>query len=226
MFAVTVTTARVGHVQQYGTMSPAAVVQASFARGVAQGSTRVIYTVEFRTTGAMLDPNCTATGTDVLTGQLVAVEPSVRDGDNEFVGTLMRHTSITTCGARMSPAGIGVVCSINYAGSGPADVKFTLYEGQRGGYLEYTSDRAKYAAIWPPLPVGPVHSSVTGTCDPKELTQLQSDYDKGQTAGSPNGQELEVPGFPPLSPRPRFPFAFPAAPPRTIWTLTVIDRQP
>ena len=30
--------------------------------------TKVTYTVEFRTTGAMLDATCTATGTDVLSG--------------------------------------------------------------------------------------------------------------------------------------------------------------
>ena len=41
-----------------------------------------------------------------------------------------------------------------------------------------------------------------------------------------NGQPLEVPGFPPLSPRPSFPFAFPPTPPTSIWTLTVLDRQP
>lgn len=66
---------------------------------------------------------------------------------------------------------------------------FTLHEGQRGGYLEYIENRAAWAALLPPRPAGPVDSVVTGTCDPAELAQLQSDYDSGQTAGSPNGQQ-------------------------------------
>ena len=193
----------------------------------AQGNrTKVTYTVEFRTTGALLDANCTATGTDVLTGTLVGFEPPLPGEDNEYVGTLTRTTRITTCGTRRNAAGIDANCSINYVGNGFADVMFTLQEGKRGGYLEYIPSRETWAALLPPRPVGPVNSAVTGTCDPAELAQLQADYDKGQTAGSPNGQPLEVSGFPPLSPRPSFPIAFPPTPPRSIWTLTVLDRRP
>jgi hypothetical protein len=189
----------------------------------AQGNrTRVTYTVEFRTTGALLDQTCTATGTDVLVGTLAGLEPPLPDEDNEYVGTLMRTTRITTCGTRRNTAGVDVACSINYIGTGDADVKFTLYEGQRGGYLEYEADTAAYAAVWPPRPAGPASSVVTGTCDPAELAQLQRDYDQGQTAGSPNGQPLEVPGLPPNS----FPFVFRPKPPQSIWTLTVTGRRP
>ena len=39
-------------------------------------------------------------------------------------------------------------------------------------------------------------------------------------------QPLEVPEFPPLSPRPTFPIMFPPNPPVSVWTLTVTDRQP
>jgi hypothetical protein len=206
-----------------------AVAMASFTprTAAAQGNrTKVTYTVEFRTTGALLDPNCTSTGTDVLTGQLVGFEPPAANDDNEYVGTLIRSTRITTCGTRRNAAGIDNVCSINYVGDGLADVVFTLYEGGRGGYLQYVPNRAAYAAMWPPRPVGPGQSIVTGTCDPAELAQLQSDYDQGQTAASPNGQPLEVPGFPPLSQRPTFPLTFPPAPPKSVWTLTVTARQP
>lgn len=210
-------------------LSLAAIAMASFTPGTAaaQGDrTKVTYTVEFRTSGELLDPNCTATGTDVLTGTMVGFEPALPDDDNEYVGTLTRTTRITTCGTRRNAAGVDAVCSITYVGNGFADVMFTLYEGQRGGYLEYIPNRAEWAELLPPRPAGPVNSVVTGTCDPAELAQLQSDYDKGQTAGSPNGQPLEVSGFPPLSPRPSFPFAFPSAPPNSIWTLTVLDRRP
>lgn len=190
------------------------------------GRTRVTYTVEFRTTGALLDANCAASGTDVLSGTLVGMEPPLPNEDNVYVGTLSRSTRITTCGTRRTPAGTDVVCSINYVGNDLADVTFTLYEGQRGGYLQYISNRADWSALLPPRPAGPTNSVVTGTCDPVELAQLQRDYPTGDTAGSPNGQPLEVPGFPPLTPRPSFPFAFPATPPRSVWTLTVTDRRP
>lgn len=194
---------------------------------VAQGNrTKVTYTVEFRTTGALLDQNCTASGTDVLTGTLVGFEPPQSGEDNEYVGTLTRTTSITTCGVRRTPSGDDVACTITYVGNGFADLKFTLYEGQRGGYLEYLPNRAAWAALLPPPSAGPVSSLVTGTCDPTELAQLQRDYPKGQTAGSPNGQPLEVPGFPLLNQRPTFPLVFPSKPPESIWTLKVLDRRP
>ena len=210
-------------------LSLTAVAAASCTPGTAaaQGTrTKVTYTVEFRTTGALLDANCTATGTDVLTGTLVGFEPAPENDDNDYVGTLTRTTRITTCGTRRNAAGEDEVCSITYVGDGFADVIFTLSEGQRGGYLQYITDRAAWARLLPPRPSGPVNSVVTGTCDPAELAQLQNEYDEGETAGSPNGQPLEVPGFPPLSPRPSFPFAFPPTPPTSIWTLTVLDRQP
>jgi len=210
-------------------LSLAAVVATSFTprTAVAQGNrTKVTYTVEFSTTGALLDQNCTAAGTDVLTGTLVGFEPPLPGEDNEYVGTLTRSTRITTCGTWRNPAGDDVVCSLNYVGNGSADVMFTLYEGQRGGYLQYIPDRTAWAALLPPRTAGRGNSAVTGTCDPAERAQLQSDYDEGQTAGSPNGQPLEVLGFPPLSPRPSFPIPFPPRPPQSIWTLKVLDRQP
>lgn len=194
---------------------------------LAQGNrTKVTYTVEFRAVGSPLDVNCEVTGTDVLTGTIVGYEPPVEYEDNEYVGTLTRTTRLTTCGTRRDAAGIDHVCSINYVGDGFADVLLTVYEGERGAYLEYISDRAAYGPLLPPRPAGSMNSSVTGTCDPAELAQLQNEYAEGQTAQSPNGQPLEVLGFPPLSPRPSFPLVFPADPPNSVWTLTVLDRQP
>jgi len=210
-------------------LSLAALATALFTprTAAAQGNrTKVTYTVEFRTTGALLDQNCTSTGTDVLSGTMVGFEPPLPTEDNEYVGTLTRTTRITTCGIRRNAAGEDFVCSISYVGNGFADVVFTLYEGQRGGYLQYISNRAAWAALLPPPPIGPVNSVVTGTCEPAELAQLQTDYGQGQTAGSPNGQPLEVPGFPPLSPRPSFPITFSPTPPKSIWTLTVLGRRP
>ena len=192
----------------------------------AQGNrTKVTYTVEFKLT-VVNDPNCPSAGTDILTGKLVGFEPPDSTEDNEFVGTLTRTTRMTTCGVRRDAAGLDHHCSINYVGDGFADVIFTVYEGERGGYLQYLTDTTGWGSLLPPRPSGPVRSQVTGTCEPAELAQLENEYDQGQTAGSPSGQPLEVPGFPPLSPRPTFPIVFPPKPPVSVWTLTVTDRQP
>jgi hypothetical protein len=185
------------------------------------GRTRVEYDVEFSTLGTLLDRNCTAAGDDVLVGTLVGYEPALPDDPNEYVGTLTRFTNITICGTRRSTSGTDVVCSINIKGKGLADVELRIEAGQREGYLQYV-DRSDWRGTWPPRPSATHSSTVTGTCDPAELAQLQSDYDEGQTAGSPNGQPIEVPSLPP----PRYPFTFAHNHPRSIWTLKVLRRRP
>ena len=184
------------------------------------GRTRVEYDVEFSTLGSLLDRNCTATGTDVLIGTLVGYEPAGRNDANEYIGTLTRFTDISICGTRRSPAGEDVVCSINIKGQGLADVELRLEAGQREGYLQYV-DRASRRA-WPPRPSATPRSTVTGTCDPAELAQLQTEYADGSTAGSPSGQPIEVASLPPKS----YPFTFAPRPPQSIWTLTVLRRRP
>jgi hypothetical protein len=164
----------------------------------AQGAPRrVTYEVEFSTRGSLLDPNCAAAGTDVLTGMLVGMEPVDSTEDNVFVGTLYRDTSITTCGVRRNSAGEDVNCNMNFAGRGPADVKLTVYAQGRGGYLQYVTDRGLRWHSAPQMPFGPAGGTVNGTCDPAEMAHLQSTYHEGETAGSPNGQQLEVTRFPP-----------------------------
>ena len=54
--------------------------------------TRVSYDVELSTVGSLLDRNCSATGTDILAGTLVGMEPALPADDNEYVGTLTRST--------------------------------------------------------------------------------------------------------------------------------------
>jgi hypothetical protein len=184
--------------------------------------TKVTYTVEFSTDGSLDKTFCVGSGTDVLSGTLVGYEPPLPTEDNEYVGTLRRTTRMTSCDMRRTAAGTDVACTINYIGSGLADVKFTLYAQERGGYLEYVPDRAEFAGLWPPRPGGQSTSVVTGNCDPAEQAQLQSEYDEGQTAGSPNGQPLEVRALWPGS----LPMSFSANPPLSIWTMRVIDRRP
>jgi len=185
------------------------------------GRTRVEYDVEFSTLGTLLDRTCSAAGDDVLVGTLVGYEPALPNDPNEYIGTLTRFTSITICGTRRTTSGTDVVCNINIKGQGLADVELRIEAGQREGYLQYV-DRADWSGTWPPRPSATRSSTVTGTCDPAEMAQLQSEYDEGQTAGSPNGQPVEVPSLPP----PYYPFTFAHNNPRSIWTLKVLRRRP
>ncbi len=186
------------------------------------GQTRVSYDVELSTIGSLLDPNCAATGTDVLTGILVGMEPALPHEDNEYVGTLTRTTRISICGVRRNAGGTDVVCNISITGNGFADVVLSVYGDGRGGWLQYVTNRAQWANLLPPPPVGPANSVVNGTCDPAEMAQMQTDYPGGQTAGSPSGQPIEVPGLPTSG----FPVTFPSKPPQSIWTLKVLARRP
>ena len=183
--------------------------------------TRVEYDVEFSVPGSLLDRNCTAGGTDVLTGTLVGYEPAAANDPNEYVGTLTRFTNITTCGSRRNSAGEDVVCSINISGQGLADVELRIEAGQRDGYLKYV-DRADWRGTWPSRPSATSRSAVTGTCEPAELAQLQTEYPDGSTAGSPDGQPIEVAALPPRS----YPATFAPNPPQSIWTLKVLRRRP
>jgi hypothetical protein len=182
---------------------------------------RVSYDVEFSVQGSLLDPNCTATGTDLLSGTLVGLEPVPSHEPAFYVGTLTRTTRITLCGSRRTPQDEEVVCTMEITGRGFADVVFKVEADSAGAWLQYVEDRAEYANILPPPPTGPVTSTVTGTCDPEEMAELQADYDGGQTAGSPNGQPIELPRLP----RSGYPLTFPPRPPVSIWTLKVLARR-
>lgn len=188
----------------------------------AQGaSVRVEYDVEFSVPGSLLDRNCTAIGTDILVGTLVGFEPAPPDEPNEYFGTLTRFTNISHCGERITPAGVGVACNVNIQGQGLVDVELTIEPGNRDGWLKYVN-RAAYGLRWPSRPSATYRSAVTGTCDPAEMADMQRVYAGGSTAGSPDGQPIEVPALPPSS----YPAIFSPNPPRSIWTLKVERRRP
>lgn len=192
------------------------------AAAAQRAQTRVSYDVELSTTGPLLDHHCAATGTDVLVGTLVGLEPAEEHDDNEYVGTLTRTTRITICGTRRTRGDPpDVHCSMSITGNGFADVVLTIYAQGRGGWLQYLADRAPWGSFLPPAPVGPVNSVVNGTCDPAEMAEMQTQYGEGQTAGSPSGQRIELDSLPT-----RFPATFPAKSPVSIWTLKVLGRRP
>lgn len=204
-------------------LATAACLCLSPPAAVAQGGrVRVEYDVEFSTRGPLLDSNCPATGTDVLTGTLVGFEPALPDEPNEYVGKLMRSTRISVCGSRTNAAGVDVVCSINIAGGGFPVVILTVESGQQGAWLKYLTNPGRWTVLLRPPPAGQAYSTVTGTCDPAELAHLQASYDNGDTAGSPSGQPIELPGLPP----PGIPATFAANHPESIWTLKVLARRP
>jgi hypothetical protein len=202
-----------------------AVVPASAAGQASGGKIQVSYDVVF--SASLTDPTCGGTGTDVLAGTLVGFEPAALHDDNEYVGTLTRTTRAVTCGVKRKANGEDDNCNFDIAGNGFADVVFKVNGDQRGGWLQYITNRQTWAKLLPPPAVGPQNSTVTGTCDPAEMSQMQTDYPNGQTAASPNGQPIEVTGLPPSTrPTPSAPVTYPAKPPTSIWTLKILARRP
>lgn len=181
-----------------------------------RGRTRVEYDVELSTVGTLLvsGPCPSVGGTDKLTGTLWGFEPAPPDEDNTYYGTLVRDTDVNVCDVRTLPPGDRhVVCSMNIKGfASQVPVELTVHEGGRGAYLQ-AADTSVLVVV----------SSVTGTCDPAEMAQLQRDYGNMSTAGSPDGQPIELPGLPPSGP---YPHTFGANPPESIWTLKVLARRP
>ncbi len=136
------------------------------------------YAVELWTHGPFSEAGCSS-GVDRLVGQLRGNEPTRTSQDVVYRGTLRRTTGVNFCHHRRLPNGDEVPCGISIAGSGSFDVELTVYaEQRRGGTLHVR--RATVDS-----------SRVTGTCDPLEMAHLQSTYDTGDTAGSPNGQPIE-----------------------------------
>jgi hypothetical protein len=191
------------------------------ADATGQARRKVSYEVEFSVLGAQLDKNCAALGTDKLVGTITGMEPATDDEPNVYVGMLTRTTNITTCGERMI-AGVGKVCNINISGSGTVDVMLTIEADERGAWLKYLEDRTEWARLLPPRLLGPSQSNVTGTCEGGEMGEIQSAYDGGSTAGSPNGQPIEITSFPPAT----FPVTYQPRPPESMWTLKVLRRLP
>ena len=189
--------------------------------------TIVEYDVEFSTQGSLLDLTCSATGTDVLRGTLVGYEPVPRNETKAYVGTLLRSTGISICGSRRNAtSGTDVVCSMSITGDGAVEVILEIQGGQAEGYLKYLDNRAQWARLLAmrSRPAGPLRPpSVTGTCDPQEMADMQNEYAEGSTGGSPSGQPIDITVFPP----PSYPHTFaPIDTRRTIWTLKVLARRP
>lgn len=183
------------------------------------GQVQVSYDVEFYTTGALMSAPGTcgsASGTDKLTGTITGWEPAQNDDDITYKGRLTRVTDVTSCSvARRPNTDQDYHCSVSIKGKASVPVEFDLYYDKRGGYL-----RAQDTAVTV------IQSSVTGNCDQAEMAQWQSEYFRMNTAGSPDGQPINVPALP----RGGFPVTFAPSPAqggdRGIWTLIVRARRP
>jgi hypothetical protein len=198
-----------------GILLVALLPHGAWTHSVQGGRTQVSYDVEFSTVGLLpsgSNPCQRAMGSDKLTGTLTGWEPAPAHKDNTYAGVLLRDTDLTVCDVAPDPSKPGehTHCWMRIVGSARVPVEFELYADQRGGYLK-AQDTA----------VTVISSSVTGSCDPAEMAQLQADYGTMSTAGSPDGQPLEVPDLPRVVSTPR---TFPANPPRSRWTLTATRR--
>lgn len=161
-----------------------------------QGPNRVSYDVEFSTTGNMMarDGQCTnGAGYDILTGTISGIEPPPPDDDYVYEGKLTRKTKITFCYTATDNDGNSRACTANVSGEAEAWFELKLGVGGRGGYLKLLDDK----------PVKVIASSVTGTCDAAEMAEWQSDYGSMVTAGSPNGQPINVVTMPRIGPFPK-----------------------
>jgi hypothetical protein len=200
------------------------VVLFSLAAGAAEGQqqVQVSYDVEFTTTGALLSgPGVcgSAAGIDKLSGTITGPEPDPGD-DNTYRGTLLRDTDVTFCYvARRPNTDEDYHCSVNIKGQARVPVEFKLYADNRGGYLQALGRGATVTL-----------SSVTGNCNNAEMAEWQRDYGKMETAGSPGGQPIDVPGLPRTGP---FPKTYAPGVARAvsegdigIWTLKVLGRRP
>ncbi|MEZ4588902.1 MAG: hypothetical protein R2909_21225, partial [Gemmatimonadales bacterium] len=122
-------------------------------------------------------------------------------------------TDVNVCEVRTLPPGDRFVpCNINIQGRALVDVVLELEAFGRGAYLQ-AQDTG----------VAVTHSSVQGSCDPAEMAQWENDYFTMSTAGSPDGQPIELFGLPSAAP---YPQTFAAKPPESIWTLKILARRP
>lgn len=183
----------------------------------AQTPIRVAYDVEFTVPGTLLQATAgscaSAGGTDKLTGTLWGYEPAPAGEDVIYYGRLVRFTDVNVCDVRTLPPGDRFVpCSMNIVGRALVHVELQVGAGGQGAYLQ-AQDTG----------VVVTHSSVQGTCDPVEMARLQNDFGTMSTAGSPDGQPIELPGLPAPA---AYPQTFAAKPPESIWTLTILARRP
>jgi len=183
----------------------------------AQTPIRVEYDVELTVPGTLLQAKAgscaTAGGMDKLTGTLWGYEKAPPGENTVYQGRLVRFTDVNVCDVRALPPGDRFVpCSMNIQGRALVNVELEVEAGGPGAYLQ-AQDTG----------VAVTHSSVQGTCDPVDMAQLQADYGTMSTAGSPDGQPIELPGLPATG---AYPQTFAAKPPESIWTLKVLARRP
>jgi hypothetical protein len=196
-----------------------------------RGQVRVSYDVEFFTSpvnerGA---PCAGAAGFDKVSGTITGFEPAPQHEDNVYEGLLTRTTQYTACNVADDPSKPGeyINCLVTVSGRAEGWFSLDVYADGRGAYLKALLDK----------PVRVISSAVTGNCDRPEMAEWQRDYGSMSTAGSPDGQPINLTTlprtgpfprpFPPLSPTPTpARAAGPSAGDAGTWTLTVTGRRP
>jgi hypothetical protein len=159
-----------------------------------------------------------AAGTDSLFGTITGMEPARDDDDIMYTGRLTRATNFTTCSIVSPPNAPDQAreCTVTIKGRASVPVEFKAHYDNRGGYLQ-AQDTS----------VTVTQNSVNGDCDPAEMAEWKRDYEKGSTAGSPDGQQINFTA--PLRTGP-YPKVWP--PDRSFggdeaaWTLIVKARRP
>ena len=195
-----------------------------------RGQVQVSYDVEFFTSpvggrGAQCPG---AAGFDKVSGTITGFEPAPQHEDNTYEGVLTRTTQYTACNVadNLAKPGEYINCLVTVSGRAEGWFSLEVYADGRGAYLKALLDK----------PVRVISSAVTGNCDRAEMAEWQRDYGSMSTAGSPDGQPINLIALPRSGPFPRpFPPLSPTATPARggpsagdagAWTLTVTGRRP
>jgi hypothetical protein len=157
-------------------------------------------------------------GYDSLIGVVQGHEPTAAtDDDIVYTGTVNRKTAIDYCLARPKSASTPdemVLCVATLTGSATMAIELKVHRDVgSGAYL-----KAK------PLPRPVQNLSVLGDCVPAEMNQIRPDYPRGDTASSPDGQQIDDPNGSSFvqNDLPRLRRGYSKAnPPETVWNLDV-----
>ena len=148
------------------------------------------YEVELRFTGYSglatsqdCDSLANLNGSDVLIGNVTGVETPGPADDITYTGTLKRVTAMDYCQTKGKTGPNDdeqVWCIASLTGTAVMNVEIEVYgEADRGAYVK--ADQG----------TGPARGAVQGTCEPRDMVDIQQDYPSGDSGGSPSGQPID-----------------------------------
>jgi hypothetical protein len=121
-------------------------------------------------------------GYDSLVGTVSGIEtPNEPDEDVVYTGTLRRRTRLDYCEAKPAPTSDQLAwCVAKLTGAARMDVEVTVYgEAGRGAWIKAVPAKNPLDSV-----------TVAGNCLQADMDSIRVDYPSGESAGSPDGQEI------------------------------------